>query len=393
MIQKTIREFYILSVITSAGMGIISTSYVAFLLSKGLNLFEANLINVFFYVTLCICEIPTGAFADIFGRKMSYIVSCVFMTLSGIVYGFSDSFWGFALAEIICAFGATFASGAFTAWYVDKLKHQGFEQSLSSIFSRCSFYKQISNMIFSLLGGYVAFLNITTPWFLFSALFVIAGCVALTYKEEYFVRKSFSWSEGFRQMKEVAKTSCRYGFRHPNIRFILIVMIVQSLVLQGPNMQWQPFFSGFVPDAIWFGYIKVCISLSLILGSFAAPRILRKMPDERMAINLCQMIIGLSLVVSVLTSWLPSVFMFFMIHEVARGAFRPIADAYMHDSIDKKDRATIESFQSLANHGGGVAGLLFSGFLGLHFGISWSWGVCGGILVCSSLILIKRNKK
>ncbi len=374
-------------------MGIISTSYVTFLLSKGLNLFEANLINVFFYVTLFICEIPTGAFADIFGRKMSFVVSCICMALSGVVYGLSDRFWGFALAEIIGAFGATFASGAFTAWYVDKLKHQGFEQSLGSIFSRCSFYKQVSNMVFSLLGSYVASVNMATPWFLSSTLFVIAGCIALTYKEEYFVRKSFSWSEGFRQMKEVAKTSCRYGFRHPNIRFILIVMIVQSLVLQGPNMQWQPFFDGFVPDVVWLGYIKVCIVMALMLGALIAPRILKRIKDERMAINTCQVAIGLSLIASVLCSWLPSVFVFFMVHEVARGSFRPIIDAYLHDSIDQKDRATVESFQSLANHGGGVAGLLFSGFLGLHFGISWSWGVCGGVLVCSSLILIKRNKK
>ena len=393
MIKKTIREFYLLSSVTSAGMGVISTSYVAFLLSKGLNLFEVNLINVFCYVTLFICEIPTGAFADIFGRKMSFVVSCICMMLSGIVYGLADTFWGFAVSEIIFAFGATFASGAFTAWYVDKLRHQGFEESFSPVFARCSFYKQMSNMIFSLVGGYAASMNMAAPWFISSIIFIIAGCVALTYKEEYFVRKSFSWSEGLRQMKEVAKTSCQYGFRHSNIRFILIVMIIQSLVLQGPNMQWQPFFEGHVPNAVWFGYIKVCIVISLMLGALVAPRILRNIKDERTAINMCQCATGLGLMASVMFSWLPSMFVFFMIHEIARGSFRPIIDAYLHDSIEQKDRATVESFQSLANHGGGIVGLLFSGFLGLHFGISWSWGVCGGMLVGSSLILIKRNKK
>ena len=47
----------------------IAAIYVKYLLLNGLDLFQANLINCAFYGALILFDVPTGAFADVFGRK------------------------------------------------------------------------------------------------------------------------------------------------------------------------------------------------------------------------------------------------------------------------------------------------------------------------------------
>src|SRR3989344_2436009 len=109
--KETVRHYLLLRAVSQFGVSFISAFYVTFLITKGLNLFQVNMVNFFFFTTLFICEIPTGAFADVFGRKLSYVISYALFSIGMVMYGLADSFWGFVLAEVIAAVGATFASG------------------------------------------------------------------------------------------------------------------------------------------------------------------------------------------------------------------------------------------------------------------------------------------
>ena len=91
--KETVRHYLLLKSVSAFGVSFISAVYVTFLISKGLNLFEVNLVNFVFFTTLFICEIPTGAFADVFGRKLSFVISCMLFALGMFVYGTAKSFW------------------------------------------------------------------------------------------------------------------------------------------------------------------------------------------------------------------------------------------------------------------------------------------------------------
>jgi MFS family permease len=116
MQNKIVRQYYVLSLLFSIGGNSLTCAvYVTFLMSNGLNLLQVNLINAVFFFTLFVCEIPTGAYADIFGRKSSFVLACALMSASMFVYGSSHTFVGFIIAEILAAIGGTFRSGAFQA--------------------------------------------------------------------------------------------------------------------------------------------------------------------------------------------------------------------------------------------------------------------------------------
>lgn len=392
MIKKTIREFYVLSALWKFSMSIICATYVIFLQEKGLNLFEVNMTNFAYFFALTVCEIPTGAFADVFGRKASFLMSCLILSLSMFIYFASETVTGFVLAEIIAAVGTTFATGAFQAWFVDKLHHHGYVGSMGPIFAKADQIKHGVGIIAALLGAFLAQLWLPLPWLIGGCSFLVCLLVALPLKEEYFVRQKVSFKAGYQAMKETTVSSLRYSRSNKKIRFIIIMVAIQVFAVQAANMQWQPLFQGWVENKTIFGFIWVGIALSSMLGAWLAPKILKWFRDEKKTLIFFQILIGVFIVTTVIVGWLPLVLITFLLHESARGAFEPIRSAYLHDNIPSRERATIESFSSLAYHGSGMLGLFISGILALRFGISWTWILMGGILIAVTSLYAKNGK-
>lgn len=194
MLKATIRLYLTLSFLASFGMSFISSNYVIFLQSNGLNLFEVNLVNLVFYATIFLCEVPTGAVADVFGRKFSYVCSCFFLSVGMWIYSLSRTFWGFALGEAVAAIGKTFATGAFQAWVVDKIHHHGYNGSLDALlektFSRGQQINHTGMIVGTLIGAFLAEQNMAWPWIGGGCVAAINGILALwLMKEEYFTPK------------------------------------------------------------------------------------------------------------------------------------------------------------------------------------------------------------
>lgn len=395
MIEQKKLQYLVLVGMWKFGISFIAAMYVTFLISKGLNLFEVNLVNFIFFTTLFICEIPTGAFADVFGRKASFVTSCFLFSFGMLAYFMSDSFWEFAVAEAISAVGATFASGAFQAWIVDSLKHYGYEGSHTKLFAREQQVTQGVGIIGALCGALLADVSIALPWLVGGGIIFATGILASVWmKEEYFVKKKLSFRSGLVSMREVTHASIQYGVKNKAIRFILIIGSVQFVAIQAPNMQWQPFFSQFFSGGVSsFGVLWVGMSLSLMLGAWCVPRFMRAVPDEKRALVLVQAMIGLGIALSAMWKVLPVAVTVFLFHEVVRGMFKPLKDTYLHDNIPSKERATIISFESIAHHGGGMVGLLGSGFLAQHAGIPMTWAFSGLLLLVSTLLVVRNGSR
>lgn len=392
MQAKTIRQYYLLSFLASAGgVEIISAVYVTFLMNNDLNLFQVNLVNAIFFITLFICEIPTGAFADIFGRKSSFVMSAALLSLSMFVYGSSHTFTGFVCAEIIGAFGATFRTGAFQAWLVDSLKHHGYKGAFNKIFGRANLYKQVGGGIGAIAGAYLAVKNPALPWFAGSiGMAVVATLAHLIMHEEYFVRGTFSWKMGVKSMKDTAMTSIRYGSQNKAVRFILIITFVQVYAVQALNMYWQPFFRKLGVQDEHLGFVFTGMMTLLALGAFIASKINAE-GKERKVILVSMIFVSATVILASISSVLPLALILFFLHETGRGFWSPMADSYLHQRIPSQQRATITSFCSMAPHIGGALGLIISGLIAHLFGITVAWIVAGVVLVVGAYFVRKNG--
>lgn len=393
--KETVRYYLLLRAVSAFGVAFISAVYVTFLISKGLNLFEVNLVNFIFFTTLFICEIPTGAFADVFGRKLSFVLSCFLFALGMFVYGLADSFLGFAVAETIAAVGNTFASGAFQAWLIDRLKHQGYQGSVGSIFAKEQQIRSGMGIVAAVLGAYLADIRISLPWFMGGAVMTIAGILAVVYmkEEDEFIRQKFLFSAGVKSMIATIKISAHYGATNEAVRFILIMGVAQFFSVQAANMQWQPFFGQFLPNKTSFGFIFAGIAIAMILGSAIAPWFLKKVKDEKLAISFCQLAIGVGIGATVLFQSLVPALSIFLAHEIARGMYNPLRDVYLNDNIPSKERATLISFNAISHHIGGMLGLLVSGAVAEYLSLPSAWIFSGIVLVFATLLLLKNGKR
>lgn len=392
MPKKIIRQYYILSFLFSAmGVQVISAIYVSFLLKNGLNLLQVNLVNAVFFLTLFVCEIPTGAFADIFGRKKAFVAASALMSLGMFVYGSSHTFIGFVCAEAIAAVGSTFRTGAFQAWLVDSLKHRGYKESYTKIFGRETVFNQIGGGLGAIAGSYLAARNPTYPWFLGGIGMAIVAILALTtMQEEYFVKSSFSWKRGVASMKEVAVSSFHYGTKDKAVRFILLITFVQIYAVQAINMYWQPFFRNHGVGEAHLGFLFTGMMAFIALGGFLVSH-LNTHSKERRIILLAMAYVGLLVAMSALAKAMPLAILFFLLHEVGRGFWNPMKDSYLQQHIPSHERATITSFCAVAPHIGGAIGLVISGFIAQMFGITVAWVVAGVVLIGGAVILRKNG--
>ena len=101
-------------------------------------------------------EIPTGAIADIYGRKTSRILSRIMAIVSTLFMLFGHSTLFFGIGFFFMALSNNLESGAGEALVYDSLKEIGKSNNYSKIRGRNELVNQISQTLSLVLGGYIA---------------------------------------------------------------------------------------------------------------------------------------------------------------------------------------------------------------------------------------------
>lgn len=130
--------------------------WVLYLAFKGMSLVEIGLLESIYHLTGLLFELPTGAIADVYGKKFSVVLGRVISVLSCILMITSNSFWGFAIAFILSSASRNLHSGAAEALVYDSLKGLGEEDSYKKIWGNLAFVMSLAQGIAVLLGGILA---------------------------------------------------------------------------------------------------------------------------------------------------------------------------------------------------------------------------------------------
>jgi MFS family permease len=350
-------------------------------------------VNTFFGLGIMVFEIPTGAVADIWGRKTSVIIGCLLTGLSFLFYFFAVNFWQCVMAELIGALGSTFISGAADAWMVDSLNFYGCRLQLEKIFSQGQKMKTIGVIIGVLIGSWLGTLNLSYPWMM-SSLTMLTATGYLFYKlrEDYFIRpkKTNAW----RQIIKIGNDSFRESIHNPEILKIMILSFVLGCAVPAANMYWPIVYKEMGQIQTWgLGLFFLLILLALRLGTKVATKIQKKFKLELPLIMISQVGIGIGFILASIFSlpWLSLIG--FLGHEFFRGAFDLLRQGYLNRRLTQSKRATMLSANSMVTSIGLTLGLLCSGLLAKEYSISLSWLVSGiFILIALGIILLIRKK-
>lgn len=390
-LKGVVNAYLLLTTIRELSMSFFATTYVLFLINQGLNLFEVNMVNVVFFVTMFVFEIPTGVIADVLGRKISVIAGFFIPAIGMIMYFFADSFLICALAEAISAIGFTCITGAFDAWLVDELRHYGYQEKPRWIFARGQQLGRLAGLISAMIGAFLGNHNLALPW-LASGFFMTLGTIIaiLIMKETTFMPTSFSFKKNWQDMFKTFKIGMSYAKNNSPVRFLISMSIIQSLSFMAPNMQWTVWFNQLLDDTKNLGLIWWGVTLAMMAGSGCA-RIISNKWNEKTMLMLTQIGIGVCVAIASLSTMIGLSLIFFLLHELGRGFYRPIKDDYLNANIPSEQRATLISTEAMAFHFGGAFGLALSGAVANTFGITITWILSGIILIFGTLIVSKNH--
>jgi hypothetical protein len=123
---------------------------------KGLTLIEIGLAESIFHMSSLVMEIPTGAIADLYGRKVSRLLGVTVKILYLTLLIFVSSFGLAAFAMFLAALSYNLESGADTAFVYDTLVDHNETDSFTQIQGNREVILQVSSLIGIFIGGSIA---------------------------------------------------------------------------------------------------------------------------------------------------------------------------------------------------------------------------------------------
>lgn len=381
--HPTIKVYALLSVLSGMQLSYIGVTYSLFIIDHGYGVLTLGIVNACCFFTQLCAEIPTGIYADVYGRRYSFIVSNILTGMSMFVYYLSTSLPMFIMAEMCFAIGNTFATGAFDAWIKDMMVHQGIKTEMVAVKAYVSKQSSLMRIIGCMLGAWAGTYSLSVPWLMGAITSIATAISAIILMEEPYFRKRKARMNTCRTMALMRATYRRgimYAQSDAFFRALTLTGAIYACALSGANMQWSVFFQKESLTMLELGVFSSSFKACILLGG-ALVLFLTHALGETKALTAGLISTGLLLAASSMSDRTACVMIFFLMHEVGRGIVQPLMDALINsDRIPQSERATVLSLQSMAMHIGGTLGLVLTGGIGEFISIQASW-LFGGVLL------------
>jgi MFS family permease len=227
--------------------------FIVYLQLRGLTYTQIGFLEASIAILIVVAEIPSGAIADLIGRRVTTALGLVGWVVGLVALGFFQSFWGFLVAYLCIGIGEALLSGASAALFYESLKVLGKADlyirftSFIGVFSACM-------IIFASIAGVELFrLSPSLPFYLHGLVVGLAMILILTMHEPAPLLGEISVKNTFRQMKN----SLAYAVHHPQLRFlILFAVLIFIPMFLFVNILEQPYLlqAGFSLPAIGIIY-------------------------------------------------------------------------------------------------------------------------------------------
>ena len=145
-----------------------TTIVTIYLLSKGLSYTDIGAVwgvTLFFSTVL---DFPTGNFADLYGRKLAFVLGVTAIGVGDFIYGLSTAVWMFYVGAFFVGLGSAQVSGSISSWVVDEQAKTGKQSTINKIFGDGSAAASVGGI----MGGILIGVFFTGP---LEVLYIIAG--------------------------------------------------------------------------------------------------------------------------------------------------------------------------------------------------------------------------
>lgn len=355
-LNKNIRIDYLYSFLKN--FDISSSIWVLYMVYKGLSLWQIGIVEGIFHVTSFLFEVPTGALADLLGRKKVIIAGRICSALSSILCLFGQNMWYFAFAFAISAMGHNLNSGSEEALLYDSMKLTGQESRYMKVNSRLNVIIEMAQGIATVIGGVIAEYSYPMCYLISVLISIIALIPAILFVEPSRNEK-FLDEDGLKDNNNAILKKEKNFTMTIKKHFTMSFEIIRSDLELRRILLYYPMVFTFYTIVFFYGqeYFsqqgmnKIEISLVMLLagvmsciGALSSEKFLSIFGDRAKYFASTLMGIGIilvsrdNLIVSIIA---------FAIMSYANAVLYPIQSQSINELIPSKQRATIISVDSM----------------------------------------------
>ena len=400
--ESVTRRFIVLRGLRWLPLGIVLPFIVLLPQARGLSLGEIGAIWAVHSVVALLCEVPSGALADGYGRRRSLVAGASLMAVSLVIYALAVVPLVFAVSTALLAAGRALISGALEAWYVDTLRALDREAPLSPGLSRGSVADGLGMATGALAGGFLplAFGGLDragggiifyTPVTLIAAGVAVAYLVTLVtlVREPPHTPVAVSVRARVTGIIRATATLLRSALV---VRTVLAVAFAFGVAMSSMEILWQPRLADLLGDAdehsVLFGVLVAGSMAALAAGAAFSPRLITAMGSRNgyaLAVAL-----GAILLVALAAAQTPALMMLaYLALYASVGLGDPVHFELLHEATDDEVRATVMSSESLATQGGGAVGNFGLSLVAAASGVPLAWVLAAGLIGLSSLLVLR----
>lgn len=357
----------ILFFLNSFSTGILTPVLTLVLCSHGASLSTVPVFLGIFAVTVMVLEVPSGVFADLKGRKNTFLMSHMFIWLSFFTIFMGNSPLFLALGNVFLGMGRAFGSGSMEALEIDQYIEKNGKTHLSEINSLLAKLDNFGLAAGALLGGYLGYVDSDYSLNLISLLLAEAILIFMAVffvKEKRTERKKTEQNlfKGFSGMLKSIKSSrilCN----------ICGMAAVLGFLLAAVETYWQPSIKLYLPQNLtWLlGIVNCSAYLGGSLGNTAGMKILSKTGNTLSAKKRLYAAFRILLcLVPVFMAFCRTWYMFAIVYALVymvSGMAGLVENTLLHEAADSSFRASMMSLYSLLVRGGSIGTSLLCGIL------------------------------
>ena len=326
---------------------------------------------------LCICvvlDIPSGALADLIGRKKSILIGRVFLFASAFFFTTMETPLGAWTGNILWAIGFSMQSGADTALLYDTLKEQGRHAEFKRIEGRALGSRLILMACCALATGVLAEIDLRLPLLVGLPFLLIPFGAALFFKEPPRT-KPYSAHEQF----DVLKQGVRFAIRSVEVRWMVGFAALLATTSKVWFFTYNPYFEIVGLPVAEYGVIFFCLNVVAWLSSHYAHQAEHYL-GERGCIIVMIVCLGVPILIM---GCLPfQIFAYLVIiQNIVRGFMSPFVNDYLNRHITSDIRATVLSVRSSVSNLMAIIGLAAFGSLTSTVGLLHSLILLGIVAI------------